>query len=77
MPLDWKNAAFVTPSDKQKILISIDGIYFDAVYHKTKDTYVPTKLTIAKFRTLYFTIYWCEAPPPNWRVVQDNMEKKS
>lgn len=64
MPTKWRNAAHEQPNDNQSVLISVNGIYYDAVYHKGSDLYLPKKFNLLKFSPIHFTVYWCEISPP-------------
>ena len=62
--MNWKNAAFEKPADRQDVLISVNGIYYHAVYHETINTYLSKIPLSLKFTPNYFTIYWCQVIPP-------------
>ena len=64
MPSNWKNAADHQPKDNQSVLISVNGIYYDAIYKKDKDLYKPKKFDLLQFPVKIFTVYWREVDPP-------------
>jgi hypothetical protein len=52
------------PEDQQKLIISVNGIYYDAVYHKSGNYFRTVKFTPICFDPTRFKVYWCELTSP-------------
>jgi hypothetical protein len=65
LPMKWNNAGRDKPlKDRQKVLISVNGIYYDAVYDAQENTYLPVKFSRIVFSPKEHQIYWTNLTSP-------------
>lgn len=66
MSKEWKNArSDKPPKDKQNVIISVNGIYYDAIYEAKQHVFSAKNFGMLQFSPDKFTIYWCELGPPD------------
>lgn len=69
MPAKWNNTnTDGPPEDEQDVLISVNGIYYDAVYDKKNNLYKTTRYSAVSFDPRHHVIYWCKFTPPPKKI---------